>query len=315
MLLTGHMPELRALEVLLAVARAGSFNAAAAEVGISQQAISARIRSLEAQTGVVLVRRAARGSLLTSDGVVVAEWAAQLLSAASEFEAGLAMLRQEHHERLKVSASLTIAEHLLPGWLVAFRIAAGQRAGHTPDIELTATNSLAVISQVRDGQADLGFVEGPRLPSSLRSRVVGHDRLAVVVAPAHPWARRRKPITAAELAATPLVVREQGSGTREALEAALRQALGTTFDRPEPAISLSTTTAIRAAVAAGAGPAVLSWLAVRDDVTRGQLVQVPVEGVDLHRTLFAVWLGARQQPAGAARDLIGHIIAQRKSRS
>ncbi len=62
MLLTGHMPELRALEVLLAVARAGSFNAAAAEVGISQQAISARIRSLEAQTGVVLVRRAARGS-------------------------------------------------------------------------------------------------------------------------------------------------------------------------------------------------------------------------------------------------------------
>jgi DNA-binding transcriptional LysR family regulator len=148
----------------------------------------------------------------------------------------------------------------------------------------------------------------------LRSRVVGHDRLAVVVAPGHPWTRRRNPLTPAELAATALVTRERGSGTRDALAVALRERLGTAFDQAQPALSLSTTTAIRAAVLAGAGPAVLSELAVRDDLERGQLVAVTVDGLDLHRTLRAVWQGSRQPPAGAARDLISHITAQRVRR-
>jgi len=308
--LSGHVPDLGAIEVLLAVAHAGSLNAAAGEVGVSQQAISARIRSMEAQTGVVLVSRGPRGSQLTSDGVVVAEWAARLLDVAAELDAGLAALRQDHRQRLRVSASLTVAEQLLPGWLVAFRSAAQRRAGWATEIELTAVNSEAVINHVRDGQADLGFVEGPIVPSTLRTRVVGHDELVAVVAPTHPWTRRRNPVTAAELAATPLVTREHGSGTRNALDTALGRALGTGYDHAEPAISLSTTTAIRSAVLAGAGPAVLSSLAVSDEISRGQLVPVPIAGLDLRRTLRAVWLGDRQPPAGPVRDLIAHITTQ-----
>jgi len=307
--LSGHVPDLSALEVLLAVAHAGSFNAAATEVGVSQQAISARIRSIEAQTGVVLVRRGPRGSELTDDGIVVAEWSARLLDVAAEFDAGLATLRQDRRRRLRVSASLTIAEQLLPGWLVAFRTAGSGSGGRPTEIELTAVNSERVVAQVRDGQADLGFVEGPRVPSTLRSRVVAQDELFVVVAPDHPWTRRRRPLTAAELAAASLVTREQGSGTRDALDAALRQVLGPSYEHAEPALSLSTATAIRAAVAAGAGPAVLSSLAVRDDLARGQLVRVPIDELDLRRNLRAVWIGDRQPPAGAARDVITHITS------
>jgi DNA-binding transcriptional LysR family regulator len=310
--LSAHVPELSALEVLLAVARAGSLNAAAAEVGVSQQAISSRIRSLEAQTGVVVLRRGARGSQLTSDGVVVAQWAARLLEVAAEFDAGLASLRQDRRARLRVSASLTIAEQLLPGWLVSFRTFEQRHTGHPTDIELTAANSDAVIAHVRDGAADLGFVEGPRLSSILRSRVVGHDQLVVVVAAGHPWARRRNPVPPAELAATPLVTREHGSGTRDALAAALRSSLGPAVQQPEPVLSLSTTAAVRAAVVAGAGPAVLSELAVRDDLERRRLVAVQVDGLDLHRALRAIWQGTRQPPAGAARDLITHITAHRR---
>ena len=164
MRLSGHVPDLSAIEVLLAVAHAGSFNAAAAEVGVSQQAISARVRSVEAQTGVVLIRRGPRGSELTDDGIVVAEWAARLLEVAVEFEAGLAALRDDHRSRLRVSASLTIAEQLLPGWLVSFRDAGA--AARRTDMELTAVNSETAIAHVRDGQADLGFVEGPRVPAA-----------------------------------------------------------------------------------------------------------------------------------------------------
>ena len=82
------MPELGALEVLLAVARGGSLNAAAREVGVSQQAVSARISSMEAQTGVPLLTRSARGSALTPAGVVVVEWASRLLDVAGELDAG-----------------------------------------------------------------------------------------------------------------------------------------------------------------------------------------------------------------------------------
>jgi DNA-binding transcriptional LysR family regulator len=309
--LSGHVPDLAAIEVLLAVAHAGSLNAAAAEIGVSQQAVSARVRSIEAQTGVVVVRRGPRGSQLTSDGIVVAEWAARLLDVAAEFDVGLAALRQDRRQRLRVSASLTIAELLLPGWLVSFRAAAGRLSGHPADIELTAVNSETVLGHVRDGLADVGFVEGPRAPYTLRTRVVAHDELVTVVAPSHPWARRRKPIAAAELAATPLVTREHGSGTRDALDAALQETLGRSYQQAEPAISLSTTTAVRAAVLAGAGPAVLSSLAVGEDISRRQLIHVPVDGLDLHRTLRAVWQGDRQPPAGAARDLISHISTQR----
>jgi DNA-binding transcriptional LysR family regulator len=311
--LSAHVPELSALEVLLAVARAGSLNAAAAEVGVSQQAISSRIRSLEAQTGVVVLRRGARGSQLTSDGVVVAQWAARLLEVAAEFDAGLASLRQDHRAQLRVSASLTIAEQLLPGWLVSFQTFEQRHTGHRTDIELTAANSDAVIAHVRDGVADIGFVEGPRLSSILRSRVVGHDQLVVVVAAGHSWARRRNPVPPAELAATPLVTREHGSGTRDALAAALRRSLGPAVQQPEPVLSLSTTAAVRAAVVAGAGPAVLSELAVRDDLERRRLVAVQVDGLDLHRALRAIWQGTRQPPAGAARDLITHITARRRT--
>jgi DNA-binding transcriptional LysR family regulator len=314
MRLSPHVPDLPALEVLLTVARTGSLNSAAAELGISQQAVSSRIRAIEAQTGVPLVSRTPRGSSLTSEGVVVAEWAARLLDVAAELDAGISALRQDRHSRLRVSASLTVAEALLPGCLVAFRAAAQRRPGPAAEIVLTAANSDAVLAQVSDGRADLGFVEGPRVPRSLRSKTVGHDRLVVVVPPAHPWARRRT-VTPAELAATPLVSREEGSGTREVLAAALARSLGPGVVQAQVALSLSTTSAIRAAVLAGAGPAVLSRLSVGDDLAAGRLVQVEVPGLDLRRPLRVVWRGAASPPAGAARDLIAHIAARRAGAS
>lgn len=311
MRLSRHVPDLPALEVLLTVARTGSLNSAAGELGVSQQAVSSRIRAIEAQTGVPLVSRTPRGSSLTDEGVVVAEWAARLLDVAAELDAGISALRQDRHSRLRVSASLTVAEALLPGCLVAFRAAAARRPGQpAAEIVLTAANSDAVLARVSDGRADLGFVEGPHVPRSLRSKTVGHDRLVLVVPPGHPWARRRA-VTPAELAATSLVSREEGSGTREVLAAALAHALGPGVAQAPVALSLSTTSAIRAAVLAGAAPAVLSHLSVGDDLAAGRLVEVGVTGLDLRRPLRVVWRGSAGLPAGAARDLVAHIQTRR----
>jgi len=303
-MLSSQVPSLEALQVLLAIDRAGSLRAAAAEVGVSQQAVSARMRSIEAQVGVPLLNRSPRGSQLNQAGVLCAQWAFRVLEAAAELDAGITSLRTDRRSRLRVAASQTVAEHLMPGWLVALQARRPSGPGPGPEIELTATNSEAVIDLVLSGSADVGFVEGPGIPRGLRSRVVARDRLAVVVPPTHRWARRRSPVPPAELAATPLVSRETGSGTRKALADALIAHLAPGTRLAAPAMELSSAGAVRAAVVAGAGPGAMSLLAVSDDLALGRLVEVQLAEVDLSRRLRAVWSGSGQPPAGPVRELI-----------
>ncbi|TYL45030.1 LysR family transcriptional regulator, partial [Nocardioides sp. BGMRC 2183] len=251
--LGSHVPELRALELLVTVADRGSLGAAAAELGISQQAASSRLRTMESLIGEPLLHRSARGSALTSTGELVVQWAGRVLEAAHELDAGITALRSDRRGHLAVAASLTIAEHLLPGWLVGWR-AHQVRSGRAPsEVTMTATNSDKVAAMVAAGEVVLGFVEGPDAPVGLSRRLVGTDELVVVVGADHQWVRRpRRRVTIETLAATPLVVRESGSGTRDVLERALA---GRT--QVAPALELSSTAAVRAAVAAGAGPAAL----------------------------------------------------------
>ncbi|MET7697532.1 LysR family transcriptional regulator [Streptomyces sp. NPDC005485] len=289
--LAHRVPDLGALELLLAVARLGSLGRAARETGITQPAASSRIRSMERQLGVALVDRSPRGSRLTDAGVLVTDWARRVVEAAEAFDVGAQALRDRRDSRLRVAASMTIAEYLLPGWLIALR---AQR----PDtaVSLLAGNSAAVAERLLAGEADLGFVEGLSVPAGLDSAVVAHDRLIVVTAPGHPWARRRKPLAAAELAATPLILREEGSGTRQVLEAALG-------GLARPLIELSSTTAVKASAASGAGPAVLSELALGEELSAHRLVNIPLSDTHLRRALRAVW-PTGHRPTGPARDLL-----------
>nr|BFD85804.1 LysR family transcriptional regulator [Streptomyces sp. Xyl84] len=289
--LAHRVPDLGALELLLAVARLGSLGGAARDLGITQPAASSRIRSMERQLGLALVDRSPRGSRLTDAGALVTDWARRVVEAAEAFDAGAQALRDRRDSRLRVAASMTIAEYLLPGWLIALRTRRPDTA-----VSLLAGNSAMVAERLLTGEADLGFVEGLSVPAGLDSVVIAHDRLIVVTAPAHPWASRRRPLEAAELAATPLILRETGSGTRQVLDAALG-------GLARPLIELSSTTAVKAAAVSGAGPAVLSELAVGDELSLRRLVTVPVEGVALRRDLRAVW-PTGHRPTGPARDLL-----------
>ena len=287
MSLPARVSDLMPFDLLLSVARLGSLGLAAAEHGISQPAASTRIRRLERQLGVPLIERSPRGSHLTRDGELVAGWAQAAVDAAAALDAGVTSLRAHSDAVLRVAASMTVAEYLLPGWLTVLRARDPQTA-----VALTAGNSAEVAVAVLDGRADLGFVEGPDQPPGLASQQVSTDRLTVVVAPGHRWARRRSGITAAELAVTPLVVREPGSGTRRYFEQAL-SAHGDR-DRVPPVAVLSSTTAIKSAVAAGIGPSVLSSLAVAPELAAGTLRAVKVTDLDLSRRLLAVWAAGRQ---------------------
>jgi molybdate transport repressor ModE-like protein len=292
--LAHRVPDLGALELLLAVARHGSLGRAARELGITQPAASSRVRSMERQLGVALVDRSPRGSQLTDAGALVTDWARRVVEAAEAFDVGAQALRGRRDSRLRVAASMTIAEYLLPGWLIALR---AERPGTA--VSLLAGNSAMVARRLLAGEADLGFVEGLAVPEGLDGTVIGHDRLLVVAAPSHPWARRRAPLTPAELAAAPLILRERGSGTRQVLDSALTECGGLA----EPLLELASTTAVKAAAVSGAGPAVLSELAVTEELASRRLVRIPLEAVHLRRDLRAVWPHSHR-PTGPARDLL-----------
>ncbi|WP_137726234.1 LysR family transcriptional regulator [Prescottella subtropica] len=297
-------PELAVLDLIVGIDDHGSLSAAARNAGMAQPNASRAVRQLEHRFGVTLVRRRPTGSTLTAEGTVVAHWARRVLAEAGQLMDVADGLRAERSAQLTVGASMTVAEHLLPAWLGRFR------ALHPEvNIHLQVLNSTQVFERLVAGACDLGFVETPSVPTAslisggpaFRSVVVARDRLVVVVHPGHPWARRDTPLSVFELASTPLVVREPGSGTRTTLDVALED-----LDAAPPLLELGSAAAIRTSVVAGVGPAVMSTLAVEEQVASGELAVIEVEGLRLDRPLRAVWRGDRQL-TGPAGELLGMV--------
>lgn len=296
-------PDLTSLELLTLVAESGSVGKAAAAMGVSQASASRRLDTLEARCGVPLLIRDTTGSRLTAHGTVVVDWARGALDASRLLLSGVEALRHQREGELRVAASMTIAEYLMPGWLVShLHSAPGVRIG------LRVANSEAVSQLVLNDEADVGFIESPTAPRRLSARRVAWDRLVVVVAPGHPWSRRREPVTAVELAGTPLLVRERGSGTRTTLE----HVLGRHHEMVAPLLELESNSAVKVAVGSGVAPAVLSMLAVASELHDRRLVEVALDGVQLRRPLRGVWPRGRRlaEPASLLLRLAGAGRAQ-----
>ncbi|HUY46754.1 MAG TPA: LysR family transcriptional regulator [Streptosporangiaceae bacterium] len=292
-------PDLIALDLLDSIAELGSLGQAASRHRMSQPAVSMRMSQLERRLGVTLLLRSPAGVRLTPTGERVVALSRRVLTEARAMMAGVEALVAEESSHLRVAASLTVAEHLLPGWLAALH-------RESPEVILAVevTNSAKVLARVRESRADVGFVEGHETGlAGMETVTVRSDHLVVVVDPAHPWARCRAPVTGAELAAAELIVREPGSGTREVLEDALG-AYGGLRSRLE----LGSTAAILAAARRGEGIAVLSALAVAEDLDTGRLVAVRTGGISLTRSLRAVWPHG-QLLAPLARRLLNAAVS------
>jgi DNA-binding transcriptional LysR family regulator len=262
------MPDLVALDLLDSIAELGSLGQAAARHRMSQPAVSMRMSQLERRLGVTLLVRTPAGTRLTPAGERVVALGRRVLAEAQAMITGIEALVAAESSHLRVAASLTVAEYLLPGWLGALH-------RESPDMALSVevTNSAKVLARVYGGLADVGFVEGHEQGlTGLSSVAVRTDRLVVVVGPGHPWAGRPSPVSGPELAATELLA--DGLAPWGAIRSRLE---------------LGSTAAILAAARRGEGPAVLSALAVAEDVDAGRLVTVMTEGIDLARVLRAVW--------------------------
>ncbi|MEV6275480.1 LysR substrate-binding domain-containing protein [Nocardia sp. NPDC051832] len=286
-------PDLEVLDLLVSVAELGSLGAAARRHGITQPAASMRIAALERRLSLRLLDRGPTGSVLTEPGRAVVDHARPVLAAARTFADYVKTLRAADRPKLRIAASKTIADHRMPHWLAALRAARPEVT-----VALEVGNSRQVEAWVQQAQADVGFVEGPHAPAELASRVLGADDLVVVVGRGHPWSRRRKPLTVRELAATALLWREPGSGTRDTIW----ELLAADSEPCSPAAELGSTAAILTTARTGAAPAVLSRLVAGAALAAGELLEIPLADAVLTRKFRAVW--RRQAPPADPGDLL-----------
>jgi DNA-binding transcriptional LysR family regulator len=254
------------LRIFVAVAERQHFTKAAQALNLAQSAASAAIAGLESRHGIKLFHRVGRGVVLTEAGSQFLVEARAVLARAAAATALLDGFGGLQRGTLFVQASQTISGYWLPRHLVAFR-----KAYPKIDLQLSIGNTAQVAAAVRDGSAELGFVEGAVDDPVLLCTAVARDDMLLVVGPDHPWAGRDS-IEAAALVESDWVLREPGSGTRSVFEAELeRLGLG---GRLRVIMALPSNEAVRAAVEAGAGATVISASVAAPSLEAGLLRRV-----------------------------------------
>ena len=270
------------LRVFHEVARAASLTAAARALQISQPAVSKQLADFEDALGVRLVDRLRRGVRLTAAGKTLAEHATRIFGIEHAAESELAALLGLERGELAIGASTTIGSYLVPHVF-------GELHREHPALllDLKIGNTAQVHELVRRQQVELGLTEGLLAEPDLNTRVFDHDDMVAIAAPGDPLLSRRR-LRAADLADSPFITRERGSGTREVIEAAFLQKQLTI----EPVMALGSTEAVKNAVAAGLGIAIVSRLTVGRELASGVL-----DDLEIRRELHLVELrGVTRSP-------------------
>jgi len=281
---------LHSLRLFTAVAEEGGFSAASRSLRVSQPAVSKAVRQLEGALGAQLLLRSARGVTLTEQGSELLAHARIIFGEERAAEDALAALRGLTRGSLRIGSSLTLASHFVPPILGAFH------ARH-PAIELTlvARNTRGVLDSLLANAIELGVVEGPVSHPRVQVSPWVEDVLVAVVAPGHPLTGIRR-LRAARLVQELFLIREEGAGTRDVVLAALRNRRLT----PSRLFEVSDNEALKQLAAAGVGFAIISRMAVRAEVARGELSELAVEDLTLRRTLTFLHIrGRRPSPAAA----------------
>jgi DNA-binding transcriptional LysR family regulator len=272
---------LRQLELFSAVARAGSTAAAGAQVSLSQSAVSAALNELELSLGAQLFDRVSKKLVLNDMGRALHGRAARLLDSARSIEEDFSRPHQLGH--LKLAASTTVGNYLVPDLLAAYSKRYPERR-----VDVQIGNSQEVVKAVSELRADAGLIEGPSRMPGLNLTHWRDDELILVAAPHHELAilqrTSRSRVRIDALRATSWILREEGSGTRDAVQAVLVPHLG----ELRTGLVLGSSEAIKRAVGAGLGISCLSRLLVQDMLDRGTLVELGTELPPMSRPLYLV---------------------------
>jgi DNA-binding transcriptional LysR family regulator len=293
--------EMKRLEIFCRVVELKSFTRAAEASLLTQPTVSENIRLLEEAVDERLLDRLGREVLPTPAGDILYRYARGILQLRDEARQALAEYRGRLCGELLIGASTIPGTYLLPALLAAFR------ASH-PQVHpiLKISGSGQVIASLLEGELSIGLVGAEVSDGRLESRRLPGDELLLVVPPGHPWWAREE-VAASELADQPFILRERGSGTRQVMAAALR-GQGLELDGLDVRAEMGSSEAVRQAVRAGLGIAILSSLAVAEDIARGVLQSLPIAGIRMQRPFFLVHRRGRQL-SPLATAFCDHLIA------
>lgn len=289
---------LHLLRLFTIVAECGSFSRAAQRAHISQPAVTKGIQELEKQVGMPLLERGSRGVRLNEAGGALLEHARAIYAAESAAEEELRAYQGLSGGTLRIGASLTIANYYLPPLVARFHARHSQLKLH-----LDSQNTETVVRLLLDYKLDIALVEGPVQHEQIEVRKWRDDELVIVAASKHPLAQRRV-LRAADLNDAVWVVREPGSGTREVVEAALRER----NLHWSHTLEINSTAAIKQTVASGLGLTMVSRHAAADQIAIGKLRILAVPDLRVIRPL--TYLSLRNRPLSvAARTFEKFIFA------
>jgi LysR family transcriptional regulator, transcriptional activator of the cysJI operon len=284
------------LTVFRAVAAERSFRRAAEQLYLTQPAVTQQIKALEELVGLPLFDRSGREVTLTLAGGILLKYAQQSGALLEQAAVELAALKGQVSGTLRIAASTTIAQYILPPLLGAFL-----RLHPAVHVELDSSNTESVADAIATGRASLGLVEGPPHAGQLRSEIWLEDELVLLVPPSHEWAGERS-IPLQQIAAAPLLMRERGSGTREVIETTL-EAAGLPARDLHIAMELNSTEAILGCIESGVGVGFVSRTAIHRQLSLGTLVIVSVASIAIPRDLLLL-MPAGPEPTGAAAAML-----------
>lgn len=269
------------LKVFRTVADEHSFRRAAEILHLSQPAVSQQIQALETELDVSLFDRARGRVALTAAGTALLAYAKRGAQLAEEAMRAVQQTKGQIAGELRIGASMTVAQYILPRMLGAF-LAAHPRVR----LAVHSGNSEQIVESLAGKQIDLGLIEGPVSSREVFRQRFFEDRLVLIVGRNSKWAEKPSlPLHA--LAQLPMLMRERGSGTRRVVEAALRRA-GVSRRELEVVLELDSIVAIISAVEVGIGASFISEWAVRKELRLGTIRVLDVPGLDIRRDMTLV---------------------------
>lgn len=267
---------IRHLRILIAVADCGTMHRAAAELYISQPSVSQAIREIEQNYHVRLFERLSKRLYITESGQEMLSYARHIVSAFDHMEE--TMRRAESAPKLRVGGSVTVGTVLLDDWVTALE-------AQIPDVDVRVTvdNTTAIEAGICKSELDLAVVEGVVQSDEIISRLVCRDEIVMVVSGTHPYAGKQ--ISMQMLHGQPLISREQGSADRNQFERLMAE----NHIQMEKKWCCTNTEAIKRAVIAGKGIAILSKRLVEQEVQQGQMQILRIDNVRVERDFKLIY--------------------------
>ncbi|MHB1419906.1 MAG: selenium metabolism-associated LysR family transcriptional regulator [Bacillota bacterium] len=286
------------LKTFAAVIQFRSISRAAAELHLSQPAVTKHVQALESHYGRPLLERTGREASPTDEGIILNGYILELMHTLDLAEAAIAETGKTIRGHLHLGASTIPGQYILPHVISAFR-----QLYPSVEYSLEIADTEQITWKVAESKVDVGVVGSPVMNPKVESFPFVEDELVVVMAPNHPLAGQER-LLAKDLVGQPLVWRRQGSGTRKTVEERLAKA-GLELDPARYVLEAGSTETVVTAVEAGLGLSVVSRWAILKSAALGTLIVRGLEDVSLKRILYAVY--PRHGLSRAARTFVDFI--------